>query len=145
MSWTEIDNQLKELSIDDLIKLLKGLHDLSPQNKAWLRAKLWPVVQDTKYLEDCRAVGMRAAFSLYNRTLRHYIVPGLSFALLNFIGVWLTLSNFLSLRDLYELDPGLSFFTTSVFLVVLGAFMGEWLESRRPNGRKMTYPGSHDY
>ena len=54
MSWTEIDNQLKERSVDDLIKLLKGLHDLSPQNKAWLRAKLLPVVQDTKYLEDCR-------------------------------------------------------------------------------------------
>ena len=54
MSWTEIDNQLKERSVDDLIKLLKGLHDLSPQNKAWLRAKLLPVVQDAKYLEDCR-------------------------------------------------------------------------------------------
>ena len=54
MSWTEIDNQLKERSIDDLIRLLKGLHDLSPQNKAWLRAKLLPVAQDTKYLEDCR-------------------------------------------------------------------------------------------
>ncbi|MCL4529108.1 MAG: hypothetical protein M1282_06820 [Chloroflexi bacterium] len=54
MSWIEIDNQLKERSVDDLIKLLKGLHDLSPQNKAWLSAKLLPVVQDTKYLEDCR-------------------------------------------------------------------------------------------
>jgi hypothetical protein len=54
MSWTEIDNQLKERSVDGLIKLLKGLHDLSPQNKAWLRGKLLPVVQDTKYLEDCR-------------------------------------------------------------------------------------------
>jgi hypothetical protein len=54
MSWTEIDNQLKEQSVDDLIKLLKGLHDLSPQNKAWLRAKLLPVAQDKKYLEDCR-------------------------------------------------------------------------------------------
>ena len=54
MSWTEIDNQLKERSVDNLIKLLKGLHDLSPQNKAWLRAKLLPVVQDAKYLEDCR-------------------------------------------------------------------------------------------
>jgi hypothetical protein len=54
MSWTEIDNQLKERSVEDLIKLLKGLHDLSPQNKAWLRAKLLPVTQDVKYLEDCR-------------------------------------------------------------------------------------------
>lgn len=54
MSWTEIDKQLKELSDEDVIKLIKGLHDLSPQNKAWLRAKLLPVAQDTKYLEDCR-------------------------------------------------------------------------------------------
>jgi hypothetical protein len=54
VSWTEIEDQLKERSVEDFIKLLKGLHDLSPQNKAWLRAKLLPVTQDTKYLEDCR-------------------------------------------------------------------------------------------
>jgi len=54
MSWTEIDKQLRELPVDDVIKLMRGLHDLSPQNKAWLRAKLLPVAQDTKYLEDCR-------------------------------------------------------------------------------------------
>ena len=54
MSWTEIEKSLKELSVDDVAKLVKGLHDLSPQNKAWLRAKLLPVTQDTKYLEDCR-------------------------------------------------------------------------------------------
>ena len=54
MSWTEIDKQLREFSADDVIKLIKGLHDLSPQNKAWLRAKVLPVTQDTKYFEDCR-------------------------------------------------------------------------------------------
>ncbi|MBI5952871.1 MAG: hypothetical protein HY865_14535 [Chloroflexi bacterium] len=54
MSWTEIDKQLKEHTTDDLIKLMKGLHDLSPQNKAWLTAKLLPVAQDSKYLEECR-------------------------------------------------------------------------------------------
>jgi len=54
MSWIEIDKRLRELSVDDVAKLVKGLHDLSPQNKAWLRAKLLPVAQDTKYLEDCR-------------------------------------------------------------------------------------------
>ncbi|MBE7436660.1 MAG: hypothetical protein HS100_22285 [Anaerolineales bacterium] len=54
MSWMEIEKRLRELSVDDVIKLVKGLHDLSPQNKAWLRAKLLPVAQDTKYLEDCR-------------------------------------------------------------------------------------------
>lgn len=54
MSWTEINQQLKELSTDSFVRLLKGLYDLSPQNKAWLRAKLLPVTQDSKYLEDCR-------------------------------------------------------------------------------------------
>lgn len=54
MSWTEIEKQLQELPVENIVKLMKGLHDLSPQNKAWLRAKLLPVVQDTKYLEDCR-------------------------------------------------------------------------------------------
>jgi len=54
MSWTEINKQLQERSSDRLIELIKGLHDLSAQNKAWLSAKLLPIVQDTKYLEDCR-------------------------------------------------------------------------------------------
>lgn len=54
MSWTEINKQLQELSPGHFIELLKGLHDLSAQNKAWLSAKLLPVIQDTKYLEACR-------------------------------------------------------------------------------------------
>ena len=54
MSWTELDKQLRELPVDDIVKLVKGLHDLSAQNKAWLRAKLLPVAQDTKYLDACR-------------------------------------------------------------------------------------------
>jgi hypothetical protein len=54
MSWTEIDKQLRTLPAGEVIKLIKGLHDLSPQNKAWLQAKLLPVVQDPKYLEACR-------------------------------------------------------------------------------------------
>ena len=54
MSWTEINKQLQELSPERFIELLKGLYDLSAQNKAWLSAKLLPIIQDTKYLEDCR-------------------------------------------------------------------------------------------
>ena len=53
MPWTDIDKQLRTLSAEEVIRLIKGLHDLSPQNKAWLRAKLLPVV-DVKYLEHCR-------------------------------------------------------------------------------------------
>jgi len=54
MSWTEIEKNLRELPVDDVINLVKGLHDISPQNTAWLKGKLFSVVQDTKYLEDCR-------------------------------------------------------------------------------------------
>ena len=54
MSWTEINKQLQELSSEQFIELLKGLHDLSAQNKAWLSTKLLPITQDSKYLEECR-------------------------------------------------------------------------------------------
>jgi hypothetical protein len=54
MSWTEIEKQLRELPTDEVIKLMKGLHNLSPQNKAWLQGKLSPIIQNKKYLEDCR-------------------------------------------------------------------------------------------
>lgn len=54
VSWTDIDKQLRARPAGEIIKLIKGLHDLSPQNKAWLTAKLLPVAQDAKYLEDCR-------------------------------------------------------------------------------------------
>jgi hypothetical protein len=62
MSWTEISKQLQELSSDHFIELLKGLHDLSPQNKAWLSAKLLPIAQDIKYLEDCRTKIIRYVY-----------------------------------------------------------------------------------
>jgi len=42
--------------------LLKGLHDLSAQNKAWLSAKLLPVTQDTKYVEDFRTKIVRYVY-----------------------------------------------------------------------------------
>jgi hypothetical protein len=62
MSWTEIEKQLRDLPLDDVIKLMKGLHDLSPQNKAWLRAKVLPVAQDAKYLEACRTKIVRCVY-----------------------------------------------------------------------------------
>jgi hypothetical protein len=54
MTWTNLRQALKELPPERLVELLKGLHDLSPQNKAWLQAQVLPVGQDTSYLEDCR-------------------------------------------------------------------------------------------
>ena len=89
------------------------------------------------------AVGVHAGFSLYNRTPSYYILLGFSVALVNFIGVWLPISRILSIKSVFDinyLDPNLSLFITPTFLVVLGAFIGEWLESKKPNGRKMEYP-----
>lgn len=54
MPWTDLRKTLQELPPAQLLELLKGLHDLSPQNKAWLRVKLLPVGQDSAYLEECR-------------------------------------------------------------------------------------------
>ena len=54
MTWTELRKTLKELPAEQLLDLLKGLHDLSPQNKAWLRARALPAGQDGAYLEECR-------------------------------------------------------------------------------------------
>ena len=54
MAWREIKTELSKLPKERLIKLLQGLHSLSPQNKAWLQAQLFPMGQDTEYLEKCR-------------------------------------------------------------------------------------------
>jgi len=62
MSWAKIKTELQELSSEKLIELLKGLHDLSAQNKAWLKAKTLPVAQDSQYLEDCRNKIIRAIY-----------------------------------------------------------------------------------
>jgi len=39
MIWTDLRQALKELPPERLRELLKGLHDLSPQNKAWLQTQ----------------------------------------------------------------------------------------------------------
>ena len=54
ITWIELRKALEELPADQLVGLLKGLHDLSPQNKAWLRSKVLPTGQDSAYLEEYR-------------------------------------------------------------------------------------------
>jgi len=63
MTWTDLRQTLKELPPERLVELLKGLHDLSPQNKAWLRAKVLPVGQDSAYLEECRQKVIKAVYN----------------------------------------------------------------------------------
>lgn len=54
MTWRKIKTELEKLPKEKLFKLLQGLHSLSPQNKAWLQGQLFPMGQDTAYLEKCR-------------------------------------------------------------------------------------------
>ncbi len=61
-TWTKLHKVLKELPPERLIDLLKGLHDLSPQNKAWLCSKVLPFWQDSAYLEECRRKVIRAVY-----------------------------------------------------------------------------------
>ena len=62
MAWTNIKTELQELSKEKLIELLKGLHNLSTQNKAWLQAHTLPVAQDSEYLEACRHKIIKAVY-----------------------------------------------------------------------------------
>ncbi len=65
-TWTELHKILKRLPPEQLIDLLKGLHDLSPQNKAWLCSKVLPFWQDSAYLEECRRKVIRASAPAYS-------------------------------------------------------------------------------
>jgi hypothetical protein len=62
MAWSDLRKSLQELSKEQVVDLLKGLHDLSPQNKAWLRGKLLPIGQDAAYLEECRRKVIKAVY-----------------------------------------------------------------------------------
>jgi hypothetical protein len=62
-TWTDLRKALNELPPEKLVELLKGLHDLSPQNKAWLRARVLPIGQDSGYLEECRQKVIRAVYN----------------------------------------------------------------------------------
>jgi hypothetical protein len=68
MSWNDLHQSLQDLSKDQVIEIIKGLHDLSPQNKAWLRGKLLPVGQDTAYLEECRRKVVKAVYDPARKT-----------------------------------------------------------------------------
>lgn len=62
MTWREIKTELEKLPEEKLIKLLQGLRSLSPQNKAWLQAQIFPMGQDTEYLEKCRTRIIKAVY-----------------------------------------------------------------------------------
>ena len=54
MNWSQIRNKLKEQNPDQLIELIKGLYNLSPANKAYIRKRFNESPQDPAFLEKCR-------------------------------------------------------------------------------------------
>lgn len=54
MNWLQIRKHLKEYDTERLIELLKGLYDLSPANKAFVRQQFSESPQDAEFLEKCR-------------------------------------------------------------------------------------------
>lgn len=62
MNWPQIRKQLKEQNTDQLINLLKGLYDLSPANKAFIRSRFAESPQDTAFLEKSRQQVINAIY-----------------------------------------------------------------------------------
>jgi len=88
------------------------------------------------------------------RSVQRYFYLGLAIGGLNFVGLIavilrvvyntpLLTSIFGFLYYSHDRDWGwtpLLLFATPFFLVMLGGFVGEWLESQQPSGRKIQYP-----
>lgn len=62
MPWNELKSRLKGLPPEALMEMLKGLYQLSPQNKAWLEARLAPASEGNAYLEECRKKVIRLVY-----------------------------------------------------------------------------------
>jgi hypothetical protein len=90
-------------------------------------------------------LGLWISLSSKNRIISYYVLVGFGISIMNYVGVIAALSGIIRIQDLINsisVFPSihLVLLTTPFFLFVLGAFIGEWLESRRPNGREMNYP-----
>jgi hypothetical protein len=68
MPWGDLRQRLQDLSKEQLVELLKGLHNLSSQNKAWLRGQLFPVDQNNDFLEECRRKVIKAVYDPARKT-----------------------------------------------------------------------------
>ena len=63
MNWTDIRKILKDAPNEALLDILKGLYNLSPQNKAFIRTQLLPGRQDKELLERSRKQVIRAIYA----------------------------------------------------------------------------------
>lgn len=97
--------------------------------------------------------GVLPALLVHRRSILHYAMLGFGIGVINFAGLIavirsvalgaVTAQIILSASGYSFRSSGwtpLLFFMMPFFLVVLGSFTGEWLESRQPSGRKMEYP-----
>jgi hypothetical protein len=62
MNWPQIRKELKQHNPDQLIALIKGLYDLSPANKAFIRKLFAESPQDPAFLERCRRQIIQAIY-----------------------------------------------------------------------------------
>jgi hypothetical protein len=62
MNWTDIRKILKDAPNEALLDIIKGLYNLSPQNKAFIRTQIFPGQQDTELLENSRKQVIRAIY-----------------------------------------------------------------------------------
>ncbi|GEM_PF-3027882 len=105
-------------------------------------------------------VGALLGFSERNRGVRNYLRLGLGVGLISFFGIIAIVLQVVYGWSLSQIAEGflvtivvnpyalwsswgwtpLLLFVTPFFLVVLGGFVGEWLESLQPKGRRMNYP-----
>lgn len=54
ITWTQLKPKLERLPHQALIELIKGLFQLSAQNKAWLVAQLADPAANVDYFEECK-------------------------------------------------------------------------------------------
>jgi len=62
MNWPDIRKILKDAPNEALLEIIKGLYNLSPQNKAFIRAQIFPGRQDAELLEKSRKKVVREIY-----------------------------------------------------------------------------------
>ena len=101
----------------------------------WIGVGIWPALSDinrsiVRYFLLAAAVGLFSFAGLVALILR--IVKGWGMVEATFGAAYYSFS-------IWGWTP-LLLFATPFFLVLLGAFLGEWIESKGPQGREMHYP-----
>ena len=64
MNWPQVRGKLKEQTQEQWLEIIKGLYDLSPANKAFIRQRFSDSPQDAEFLEKCRRQIINAIYPL---------------------------------------------------------------------------------